>query len=169
MVYLTLGSNIEPERNLRAAVRELDAVLGVEAVSRAYEAAPVGAPGSPRFLNAAVAVRTPLDPGDLKFRILRPIEARLGRVRTSDPNAPRTIDLDIALVDGARFVDEELELHVPDPELGGSAHLALPLRDLAPDLVPPGHRATLADLAARLEPGADIRVREDIDLRERPA
>lgn len=163
-MYVTLGSNVEPERNLPAAVRELDAAVGVEAVSRAYEAEPVGAPGSPRFLNAAVAIRTPLPPGELKFGVFRPIEARLGRVRTSDPNAPRTIDIDIALVDGVRFVDEELEIEVPDPEIARRAHVALPLRDLAPDLVPPGLDVSLTDLARRLEPGSDIRVREDVRL-----
>ena len=142
----------------------MDSAVGVEAVSRAYEAEPVGSPGSPRFLNAAVAIRTPLPPGELKFRVFRPIETRLGRVRTSDPNAPRTIDIDLAIVDGVRFVDEELEIEVPDPAIARFAHVALPLRDLAPDLVPPGLDASLGELAERLEPESGVRVRADLRL-----
>lgn len=149
-------------------MRELDRAIGVVAVSRAYEGAAVGAPGSPRFLNAAVAVRTALPAGELKFSVLRPIEARLGRVRTSDPNAPRTIDIDIALIPSVVVEDGELEargMEVPDPEIARRAHLALPLRDLAPEIVPPGCDRTLAGLAARLEESADIRVRDDVTLR----
>lgn len=146
-------------------MRELDRAIGVSAVSRAYEGAPVGAPGTPRFLNAAVAIRTALSASELKFSVLRPIEARLGRVRTSDPNAPRTIDIDIALIPGVVLADPELQMEVPDPEIARRAHLALPLRDLAPGVVPPGCDTTLERLAARLEESADIRVRDDVTLR----
>ena len=83
-----------------------------------------GAPGMPRFLNAAVRVTTALSPEDLKFEVIRPLERRLGRVRTADPNAPRTIDVDIAAVQGL-VVDRE-DLRLPDPEILTRAHLAPP-------------------------------------------
>ena len=152
-------------------MRELNRAIGVDAVSRVYEADPVGAPGSPRFLNAAAAVRTRLALKDLKFTVLRPLEARLGRVRTSEANAPRTIDIDIALVDECSPSDVEVgievpdpNIEVPDPDIEHRAHLALPLRDLAPDLAPVPHGNTLSEIAQRLEADAGIRIREDLDL-----
>lgn len=145
-------------------MRELDRLLGVEAVSRVYECEAVDAPGTPDFLNAAVLVRTLLPPARLKHRILRPLETRLGRVRVEDSHAPRTIDIDIAVIGGLRIDDPETGLSVPDPGIARLAHLAFPLRDIAPLLVLPGVGVTLAELARRLEPGCGIRLREDLDL-----
>ena len=150
-------------KHVRWAVRELDRALCVDGVSAAYQARAVAAPGSPTFLNAAVAIRTPLDAVDLKYRVLRPIEARLGRARTSDPNAPRTIDIDIALIGTEVVVDDRLGIRVPDPEIPRRAHLALPLRDLDPALAHPSFGATLEDVAAG--PGFD---RDHAAPRHRP-
>lgn len=136
----------------------------MDAVSRVYEAEPVGAKGTPRFLNAAVTVRTRLTLGDLKFGILRPLEARMGRVRTSEVNAPRTIDIDIAMVGEESFVDVQGGIDVPDPDIEVLAHLALPLSDLAPGLTHERFGAPLAEIAKRLEGRAGIRVRDDVDL-----
>jgi 2-amino-4-hydroxy-6-hydroxymethyldihydropteridine diphosphokinase len=133
-------------------------------VSRVYECEPVDAPGTPDFLNAAVLVRTRLPPDRLKHRVLRPLETRLGRVRTEDSHAPRTIDIDIAVFGELRIDDPETGLSVPDPAIARLAHLAFPLRDIAPLLVVPGVGLTLAELARRLEPGCGIRLREDLDL-----
>lgn len=164
-MYLTLGSNVEPGTYLPLAVRELDALLGVEAVSHAYEAVPVGAPGTPVFLNAAVRIRTALAPGRLKREVIRPLEARLGRVRTGDPNAPRTIDIDIALVEDLVIVDPEAGLTLPDPEIPSRAHLALPLAELAPDLRPPGFGGSLRELAEHHRGADGVRRLEEPDLR----
>jgi 2-amino-4-hydroxy-6-hydroxymethyldihydropteridine diphosphokinase len=161
-VFLTLGSNIDPLQNLMSAVRALDAAVGVERVSRVYEAAPVGAPHTPTYLNAAVAIRTSLSPAALKREVLRPIEARLGRERTSDPNAARTIDIDIALV--GDLVLREPGLQVPDRNIDRHAHLAFPLRDLDPDARHPLLDRSLAELAAALSTSEGIHVREDVDL-----
>lgn len=163
-MYLTLGSNIAPEANLPRAIRELDALLGVEAVSHAYEAEPVGAPGTPAFLNAAVRIRTALPPARLRDEVLRPLERRLGRVRTADPNAPRTIDIDIALVEDLTIDDPEAALTLPDPEIPHRAHLALPLAELAPDLAPRAFGASLEDLAGPHRDAPGIRRRREPDL-----
>lgn len=146
------------------AIRELDAALGVDAVSHAWEAEPVDAPGTPLFLNAAVRIRTALPPGRLKREVIRPLEERLGRVRTADPNAPRTIDIDIALVEDLTIEDPEAGLRVPDPEIPLRAHLALPLAELAPDLAPRAFGATLGELAARHRGAPGIRRLDEPDL-----
>lgn len=163
-VYLALGSNIDPESHLPRAVAELDHAVGVVAVSRVYEAEPVGAPDTPPFLNAAVLVRTSLPPHRLKLEILRPLEARLGRVRTSDPNAPRTIDIDIALVEDLSLCDPEAGILVPDPDIPRCAHLALPLADLSGALRHPAFGRTLAELASGFAEDPGIRERRDLRL-----
>ncbi|MCG8469658.1 MAG: 2-amino-4-hydroxy-6-hydroxymethyldihydropteridine diphosphokinase [Gemmatimonadetes bacterium] len=162
VTLLTLGSNIEPETHLFAALDALDAELGVEAVSSIYEAEPVGAPGTPRFLNAAVRVTTIHLPVTLKRDVLRPLESRLGRVRTPDRNAPRTIDVDIAAVDGLVLDDRGRGLRIPDPDMLEQPHLAVPLGDVAPDFLHPVTGARLADIAARFGDAPGIRIRSDL-------
>lgn len=148
IAYLALGSNINKERNLPAAVRLLAAYGRVLRASAVYETAPVGNPDDPAFFNAAVMLETALPAAILKETALTAIENQLGRQRTADPNAPRTIDLDIAL-----FNDEVLEIgprHIPDPDILRFAHVAAPLADLAPDYRHPETGETLAAIAARL-------------------
>lgn len=162
-VFVSLGSNIDAETNLTAAVRHLrnhDAVE-VIATSRVYETAPVGTVDQPNFLNAALLIRTPLSAEALKAGPLWEVEQVLGRVRTADKNAPRTIDLDIAL-----FNYDVLDVgvrHIPDPELLTRAHVAVPVADLAPYYIHPETGATLEEIAARL-PVEGIVMRTDLVL-----
>lgn len=153
IAYLSLGSNLDKERNLPAAVRLLAAHGRVLAVSAVYETAPVGNPGDPAFFNAAVALETALQPAELKTQVLAAIEQRLGRQRSADPNAPRTIDIDISLFDNA--VLDLGKRHIPDPELLRYPHIAVPLADLDPDYRHPETGETLAQIAARLAAAAD--------------
>lgn len=146
-VYVSLGSNINPEQNLPAAVRRLAARFRLRAVSPVYATAPVGKTDQPDFYNAAALIETELDAIELK-RVLQSIEQELGRVRTQDKNAPRTIDLDISLFD-----DQVLDVgsrHIPDPEILHYAHIARPLADLAPQLRHPETGQTLQDIARGL-------------------
>jgi 7,8-dihydro-6-hydroxymethylpterin-pyrophosphokinase len=92
-------------------------------------------------------IATELPPRALKFEVLRPIEAELGRRREEDRYAPRPIDLDLLLYDDVLLTEEGLVL--PDPELWSRPFLAHPLHELAPGLVLPGGEA-IADVAARL-------------------
>lgn len=146
--YLMLGSNINKEHNLPAAVRLLAAHGELAAVSTIYETAPIGNPNDPSFFNAAVILHTSLPPAQLKSEVLAVIEAQLGRQRTADPNAARTIDLDIAL-----FNDEEYawgKHRIPDPDILRFAHVAAPLAEIAPDYYLAATGETLHTVAARL-------------------
>ncbi len=158
-VFLTLGSNIEPRANVERALERLARELSVEAVSGVWESEPHGAPGTPRFLNAAVRVTTELSPTSLK-RLLRRIEADLGRRRAGDPNAPRTIDLDLALFGTLVVDDPQAGLRIPDPDIRQRAYLALPLAEVGPEVSHPETGELLADIATRLAeaPGAPCRV-----------
>jgi 2-amino-4-hydroxy-6-hydroxymethyldihydropteridine diphosphokinase len=157
-VLIALGSNIEPESNLPRAVRRLAQRFPGLAASRVYATIPVGAPEAPPFLNAAVAIETSLPLAELKHRVLRPLEAELGRVRGADRNAPRPIDLDVAFCPGLVLRDADAGLDLPDPEIVNCAHLALPLADLAPDEVHPLDGRTLGAIAACFDGTGGARV-----------
>jgi 2-amino-4-hydroxy-6-hydroxymethyldihydropteridine diphosphokinase len=163
-VFITLGSNIEPHANLRRAFGRLAEVMRVEAVSGVWESEAHGAPGAPRFLNAAVRASTDRPPESLK-RLLRRIESELGRRRSADRNAPRTIDLDIALF-GDRVIDDpRAGLRIPDPEILQRPYLALPLAEVGPNVQHPETGDSLGRVAARLAtvPGAARRVQLEVD------
>jgi dihydroneopterin aldolase/2-amino-4-hydroxy-6-hydroxymethyldihydropteridine diphosphokinase len=160
-VFVSLGSNIDPAHNLVEAVRRLAAHCCLVAVSPVYETQPVGKTDQPNFLNAAALIETDLGAARLKDQVLRVIELELGRVRTSDKNAPRTIDLDISL-----FNDQVLDVegrHIPDPEILRFAHIARPLADLAAEYRHPETGQTLREIAEALPDGGLVR-RTDLAL-----
>jgi 2-amino-4-hydroxy-6-hydroxymethyldihydropteridine diphosphokinase len=157
--FISLGSNIDSEYNMREAVRRLSLRCRLLAVSPVYETAPVGKTDQPNFLNAAALVETSLAAPELKTQVLQAIEHELGRVRTADKNAPRTIDLDISL-----FNDEILDIgprHIPDPDILKFAHVAVPLADLAPELRHPETGQALGQIARNL-PAKGLAHRADI-------
>lgn len=142
VAYVGVGSNIDPERNVPAAVNALARRLPVTAVSTFYRTPPVGAPGASHFYNGVVVVEA-VEPLDRIAAILTGIERDLGRDRVAgDPNAPREIDLDLLLAAGIP-VEQTPPVH---PDVRTRAFVAQPLLEVAPDLVLPGGDR-LADLA----------------------
>ena len=132
--YLGIGSNLGDRlAYLQLAVDELAAhpAIAVVAVSRVYETAPVGGPPQDPYLNAVVAVDATLDPHEL-LRACRRIEARAERVR-AERWGPRTLDVDLLLLDDCRSDDDELTL--PHPRMWERGFVLAPLRDVAPELV----------------------------------
>src|SRR5579884_1312003 len=99
LAHVALGANLGDRlAALRDAVAALGALGAVVARSSVWESAPAGpGAGGPDYLDAVVALATPLDPEPLLDE-LHAIEARHGRRRPSPPNAPRTLDLDLLLV-----------------------------------------------------------------------
>jgi dihydroneopterin aldolase/2-amino-4-hydroxy-6-hydroxymethyldihydropteridine diphosphokinase len=147
-VLVSLGSNVNPEYHLMEAVARLAERCRLVAVSPAYRTQPVGRVDQPDFLNGAVLVETRLEAKAFKEEVLRAIEDELGRVRTEDKNAPRTIDLDISLYDDAVFeVDGG---HIPDPNILEYGHVARPLADIAPEWRHPETGETLQQIADHL-------------------
>jgi 2-amino-4-hydroxy-6-hydroxymethyldihydropteridine diphosphokinase len=149
-VFVTLGSNINPMANLRAVLARLrvHAAASVVAVSPVYETAPVGTVDQANFLNVAVLIETSLSARSLKSDVLQPIEQALGRVRTTDKNAARTIDLDIALFN--HNVLDHASRHIPDPDILKYRHVAVPLADLAPYYIHPETGQALAEISRDL-------------------
>ncbi|GIK65391.1 MAG: hypothetical protein BroJett018_31850 [Chloroflexota bacterium] len=160
-VFLALGSNINPVENFRACLKLLQENFDIWNLSPVYETPPVGFTEQAPFLNAAAEVITELDPTSVKT-ILQNIENQLGRVRDpNNKNAPRTIDLDIALWDKAVFTYGGKNWQVPDPDILRFIHLARPLADLAPDYIYPGSDKTLAEIAEKLSMNGIAR-RDDV-------
>jgi 2-amino-4-hydroxy-6-hydroxymethyldihydropteridine diphosphokinase len=147
-VLVALGSNIDSEHNLAESVLRLSWHCRLVAVSPVYETVPVGKTDQPNFLNAAALIETQLTASELKAQVLQVIEQELGRVRTADKNAPRTIDLDIALFDN-QILDVGAR-HIPDPDVLRYPHVAVPLADIAPRWRHPETGETLQEIAQRL-------------------
>lgn len=91
-----VGSNIEPEHNITAAREQVTKQFHLLRESQFVETEPVGFKAQPNFLNGAFLIETTLPLPETQKR-LRTIEECLGRLRTSDKNAPRSIDLDIVI------------------------------------------------------------------------
>ena len=150
-VWLSLGSNIRPRRNLRAALRLLGQAGSIERCSPVFRTAPQGDPHQADFLNMALRLRTALSPDNFQRKVIQKTEGRLKRQR--DPhnrNAARTIDIDVALWEDAVFQYGEPARQIPDPDILRYAHVALPLAAIAPDLRHPVTGQTLTEIAAAL-------------------
>jgi 2-amino-4-hydroxy-6-hydroxymethyldihydropteridine diphosphokinase len=160
---LSLGSNVEPEKNLPAAVRKLGRYGWVRKVSGVWQSSPLGNPDQPDYLNAALWLETALSARELKETAIAAVEAGLGRVRGTDRNAPRTIDIDIMLFNHERLLIGQRS--IPDPEVLERPFVAIPLAEIAPDYVHPETGETLAEIAARFDPNASgMRQRWDLLL-----
>ncbi len=146
--FVLLGSNIDKERNLAAAVQLLRQMSQVLSVSPVYETLPVGLQDQPNFLNAAVLLETDLEPTIFRSEVLAVVERKLGRQRAADKNAPRTIDLDLILYDDLILEWDGRQL--PDPDLARFLHVARPVADLDAKLLHPVTGEPLRRLAARL-------------------
>ncbi|MBW7454486.1 2-amino-4-hydroxy-6-hydroxymethyldihydropteridine diphosphokinase [Paenibacillus sepulcri] len=127
--YLALGSNIgDREQLLRQALHLLDSHPGIQVkrISGIYETAPVGYTDQPAFLNMAASVCTTLEPLEL-LRTMLDIENQLGRTRDIR-FGPRTIDLDLLLMDDVQMSEDELTL--PHPRMMERAFVLVPLSDV---------------------------------------
>ena len=141
-VYLSVGSNIEPGKNLQAAIEELRGKFGRIVVSPAYRFPAVGFDG-PEFLNLAVGIDTDLDVFVLNDW-LHALEDRHGRRRDVPRYSSRTLDVDIVLY-GDRVISGRQNLEVPRAELLQTFVLQ-PLADIAADVIHPTLHKSIGEL-----------------------
>ena len=150
---IALGSNLaspwgDREANLREAVRRVGQLGEVRAVSSFHNTAPVGTTEQPKFLNGAMLLENELEPVEL-MRALLAIERAMGRNRASVPaKGPRTIDLDLLLMDDLVLDADELTL--PHPAMAERRFVLEPLAEIAPAMVDPVTGRTGAEMLARL-------------------
>lgn len=132
-VYVSLGSNVQRDRNIRLAVKEMRTAFGNLRLSPVYESASVGFDGSD-FLNLVAGFETNNEVHEV-VQELRVIEDRLGRDRSQPRFSPRPIDLDILTYDG--LIIDEPGIQIPREEILQNAFVLKPLCDIAPDGVHP--------------------------------
>jgi 2-amino-4-hydroxy-6-hydroxymethyldihydropteridine diphosphokinase len=159
---IALGSNLaspwgDRDANLREAVRRVEQLGQVRAVSSFYNTAPVGTTDQPNFLNGAMLLETEQEPVEL-MRALLAIEQAMGRDRAVVTDAeqsgaapikgPRIIDLDLLLVDDVALDTDELTL--PHPAMAERRFVLEPLAEIAPAMVDPVSGRTVAEMLARL-------------------
>ncbi len=153
--YLGLGSNVgDSAAHLRAAIELLrQRGVEVEAVSSAYVTEPVGEVlDQPDFLNAAVRIRTELEPEPL-LDACKAVEAERGRAFDAPRHSPRPLDVDLLLLGELELRTERLTL--PHPEVTTRRFVLAPLLELDPQLtLPDGTR--LSDALAALPPGQRV-------------
>jgi 2-amino-4-hydroxy-6-hydroxymethyldihydropteridine diphosphokinase len=153
--YLGLGSNVgDSAGHLRAAVELLEAEgVEVEAVSSAYVTEPVGEVlDQPDFLNAAVRIRTALEPEQLLDACKR-VEAERGRQFDLPRHSPRPLDVDLLLLGDLELSTPRLTL--PHPEVTSRRFVLVPLLELDPELTLPDG-TPLAGALAALGPGQRV-------------
>jgi 2-amino-4-hydroxy-6-hydroxymethyldihydropteridine diphosphokinase len=147
--YVGIGSNLrDPLVQVRAAIVALGAIdsTRVSACSSLYRSTPVGFAEQPDFINAVAALDTVQDARSLLDCLLA-IEQARGRERTL-PNGPRVLDLDLLLFDDVRVGGESLT--VPHPRMHVRAFVLIPLIEIAPRIIVPGHGSAV-ELLARVE------------------
>jgi 2-amino-4-hydroxy-6-hydroxymethyldihydropteridine diphosphokinase len=137
--YLSLGSNIEPEINLVRAVKLLHEYGDVRKISNAWESKSVGVE-APNYLNACVLFMSTHMQIELKEMVIRPIEAQLGRKRSENKYAPRTIDIDIVLFDERTHNDKFWD----------HAFVIVPLAEIYPEYQNPITKENIVKTATRL-------------------
>jgi len=153
--YLGLGSNVgEREAHLRAAIELLrERGIEVEAISSTYETEPVGEVLDQRdFLNAAIRIRTDLEPEEL-LDVCKEVEVARGRALDAPRHSPRPLDVDLLLLGDLELSTDRLTL--PHPEVTSRRFVLAPLLELDPDLaLPDGSR--LRNALDSLGPGQRV-------------
>lgn len=140
-IYISIGSNIDAENNIRTTVNALKEHYGKLILSPVYESEAVGFEGD-NFLNLVAGVNTDEDVHTVAAT-LRKIEDENGRDRSGPRFSPRTVDLDLLLYDDLILKEEGLEL--PRDEITKNAFVLLPLEEIAPQLIHPISGNTMCD------------------------
>lgn len=145
-VYIGVGSNIEPLRNIPAAIKLLrEWGITVFASSTFYRTPAIGRPEQEPYANGVWLIEYARSAWELKA-LLRKTEEHLGRVRTEDRYAPRSLDLDILLF--GDLVTHEKGLIIPDPHITERPFLCRCLLELDPAIRMPESGRRLSEFSS---------------------
>lgn len=159
-VYVSIGSNIDRDANIRSALADLARHYGELTLSSVYESAPIGFRGQD-FFNMVVGFDTEEGPQRVAAK-LREIEGRHGRVRNANRYSSRTLDLDLLLY--GRLVVDDGQLHLPHHDIQRYAFVLGPLAEIAADENHPVTGETYRDMWAGFAQGARRLRRVDVTL-----
>lgn len=150
LAYLSIGSNIEPERNVRLVLEKLAREFEVVRVSGIYRTPAVGFEGED-FLNMAAIVCTSLSPSALNAR-LHALETEQGRTREGPRFSSRPLDIDIVLYDD--WVQQGQDhLSIPRDDLVEHAFVLGPMAEIAGDVVHPLLKKSLSEIWSAMPAG----------------
>ena len=133
LVYLSLGSNIDRERHIGAALDALAKHFGSLEISTVFESVAVGFEGD-SFYNLVVGIHSGLAVGEIA-KVLKHIEVCNGRDRSAPKFGPRSLDIDILTVDNLAGEIDGIKL--PRNEVLKNAFVLQPLAELAADMIHP--------------------------------
>lgn len=148
-VAIALGSNLGDSKAILTSALNIIATtcgISLQKASSWYQTAPVGPP-QPDYINGCAVLETSLNPLEL-LEILLIIEAHFGRIRT-EPNGPRTLDLDILLFDD--LILESPKLQIPHPRMSERAFVLVPLAEIAPNWREPLSGKAIAQLVQTVD------------------
>ena len=145
-VAVSIGSNLERERNVKDALVALGKIFGVLSRSPVYESVAYGFDGPP-FYNLVVIFYTLLDVRAVRVKI-QAIENQQGRRVGDNRSGSRSLDLDLLLYGDAIFHDQELD--VPRREIFDHSYILKPLADLLPSMAHPVTGESFANIWLRL-------------------
>ena len=128
-VFVSIGSNIDREKNIRAGIDALKKTFGELTLSPVYETEAVGFDGEP-FYNLVASFETDLDPYQVNDT-LHKIEEDNGRDRSDPKFSSRTLDIDLLLYDNLIINDDKLQ--IPRDEIEKYAFVLKPLVDMVPE------------------------------------
>ena len=148
--YLSLGSNVSPEKNIQFALDQLSKIFGEITSSSTYLTEAVGFKGSD-FLNLVVKIDTVLEPVELISELHR-IEEMTGRVTGTKAFNDRTLDIDVLLYDEVINID----LNIPRDEILKYGFVLEPLAELFPECKHPIEKITFLELWNRLKEKLDV-------------
>ena len=140
--YISIGSNIDKDKNILASLQALEHHFGELTVSSIYESESVGFTGD-TFYNLVVGFNSELSVKEVAKQ-LRQIELDNGRTRNSQKFSPRTLDLDLILYDDLIINDGRLQ--IPRDEIELYAFVLEPLAEIAPALKHPISHISYAEL-----------------------
>jgi len=146
-LFLSVGSNIEPESNIQQCAAAIQTHFSHPVWSPVYRSAAVGMVGDD-FLNAVVLAHTHHSI-TATIDLLRQIEHEHGRIRSENKFTSRTLDIDLLLYDD--IVKKTVQVTLPRAELTTAAHVLKPLVDIEPDGVHPVLKTTYSQLLSNLE------------------
>ncbi len=160
-VHIGIGSNVDREKSIRGAIRELAAHYAPITLSPVYESKAHGFEGD-NFFNLVAGFDT-TEPIERIKETLSHIESRLGRTRRENRFSARTLDLDLLLYDDIVRHDSQVDL--PHPDIRRYAFVLRPLADIAPDLRHPETGLTCARMWEQFGSGKQEIWKTDFDPR----
>ena len=158
VVYLGLGSNMQPEQNLRMAVDCLRSHFTNVVLSNSYQSDALGFEGDD-FINLVARVETDLSLDDV-LAVLEEIHDKSGRERGCAKFVSRPLDIDLLLYD--RLVD--VSRRVPRSDVLEYSFVLIPLAEIAADYVHPVSGQSIAEHSQEFDKSNHPLTKQDLDL-----